>query len=46
MSFDFAITPDILVKGVTFSLVLGFFGGLFPAIRAANTPIAPALRGL
>ncbi|MBA4368083.1 MAG: ABC transporter permease [Desulfobacterium sp.] len=46
MSFAFAITPDILIQGILFSLLLGFFGGLFPAIRAAHTPIAPALRGL
>jgi putative ABC transport system permease protein len=46
MSFAFAVTPDILIKGISFSLLLGFFGGLFPALRAARTPIAPALRGL
>ncbi len=46
MSFAFSITADILVKGLLFALFMGFFGGLFPAIRAARRPIAPALRGL
>ncbi len=46
MSFAFAVTPDILIQGLLFSLILGFFGGFFPALRAARRPIAPALRGL
>ncbi|MBL8115813.1 MAG: FtsX-like permease family protein [Acidobacteria bacterium] len=42
--FAFRITPDLLVTGVIFSLVMGFFGGLFPAGRAAFTKITSALR--
>lgn len=30
--------------GTFFALVIGFFGGLFPAMRAARTPVAHALR--
>jgi putative ABC transport system permease protein len=43
--FDFAVTPDLLVRGLTWALVLGLVGGLFPAIRAARLPITTALRG-
>ncbi len=42
--FAFRITPDLLVTGLIFSLVMGFFGGLFPAGRAAFTKITAALR--
>jgi putative ABC transport system permease protein len=42
--FDFAVTPDLLKQGVVFALVIGFIGGLFPAIRAARLPVATALR--
>jgi putative ABC transport system permease protein len=31
---------------VSYALVMGFIGGLFPAIRAARLPIASALREL
>ena len=44
--FAFAITPGLLVQGVMFALIMGFFGGLFPALRAARQPIAGALRGM
>jgi putative ABC transport system permease protein len=46
MSFAFSVTPGILISGIVFSLVLGLAGGIFPAIRAARTPIATALREL
>ncbi len=46
MAFAFKITPELLVKGVIFALVMGFIGGLLPAIRAANRPVATALREL
>ena len=32
------------MTGIVFSLVMGFFGGLFPAGRAAFTRITNALR--
>ena len=44
--FDFAVTPDLLVNGLYVALVIGAFGGLFPAIRAARLPVAQALREL
>ena len=38
------LTPALLGTGIVFSLVMGFFGGLFPAARAAFTKITSALR--
>jgi putative ABC transport system permease protein len=46
LAFAFKITPDLLVKGVIFALIMGVVGGLFPAIRAARLPVATALREL
>jgi putative ABC transport system permease protein len=44
VAFAFAVTPQLLVQGAVFAAVIGLFGGLFPAIRAARMQIAPALR--
>lgn len=44
IAFAFAVTPGLLVNGVAIAIAVGFFGGLFPAIRAARLPIAMALR--
>jgi len=46
LAFAFKITPELLVRGVFFALAMGIVGGLLPAIRAANTPVATALREL
>lgn len=46
VAFSFAVTPALLVQGLVFALVMGFIGGLFPAIRAARLPIVTALREL
>jgi putative ABC transport system permease protein len=46
VAFAFKITPELLVKGVLFALVMGVVGGLLPAIRAAVQPVATALRSL
>jgi putative ABC transport system permease protein len=46
LAFAFKITPELLVKGVIFALVMGIVGGLLPAIRAASLPVASALREL
>lgn len=42
--FAFKVTPDLLVRGVVISLLIGFIGGLLPAIRAARLPVTTALR--
>jgi putative ABC transport system permease protein len=46
VAFAFKITPELLVKGIIFALVMGFVGGLLPAVRAATRPVAQALREL
>ena len=42
--YQLTVTPGLVVLGVSLALVLGFLGGLFPAIRVARMPIATALR--
>lgn len=44
VAFAFRVTPELLVRAIVLSAVLGVFGGLLPAIRAARLPIANALR--
>lgn len=44
VAFKFAVTPALLATGIGYALVMGFIGGLFPAIRAARMPVATALR--
>jgi putative ABC transport system permease protein len=46
MEFAFQITPILLLSGLIFALVMGVLGGLPPAIRAAQRPVATALREL
>jgi putative ABC transport system permease protein len=46
LAFAFKITPLLLLAGVCFALVMGFLGGILPAIRAARRPVALALRAL
>lgn len=46
VAFAFAVTPQLLVQGVLWAVMIGLIGGMFPAIRAARLPIATALREL
>jgi len=46
VAFSLAVTPQLLQSGVVYAVIMGFFGGLFPAIRAARLPIPVALRGV
>ena len=46
IAFAFAVTPSLLVQGLTYALVMGFFGGMLPALRAARLPVVTALREL
>jgi putative ABC transport system permease protein len=46
VTFSFTITIAILLKGLIFSLSIGFLGGLLPAFQASRLPIAKALRSL
>ena len=42
--FNFRITPDILLKAVLYSAVVGVLGGFFPALRAARLKLVEVLR--
>jgi putative ABC transport system permease protein len=44
IAFAFAVTPQLLSNAIILAAMIGLFGGLFPAIRAARLPIATALR--
>jgi putative ABC transport system permease protein len=44
LAFAFRITPTIIFVGIGFAVLMGFFGGLLPALRAARMPITTALR--
>ncbi len=44
VAFAFAVTPDLLLRGTAFALLMGVVGGLFPAVHAARLPVAAALR--
>jgi putative ABC transport system permease protein len=46
VTFAFAVTPELLVRGIVWAVMIGLIGGLFPAIRGARLPIAMALREL
>jgi putative ABC transport system permease protein len=46
VAFAFLVTPELLLTGLFYALVIGLIGGLFPAIRAARLPIPSALREL
>jgi len=46
VAFGFAVTPALLMQGLIYALLMGFLGGIFPAIRAARLPISKALREL
>lgn len=44
VAFAFDVSISLLVQGTLFALLIGFIGGLFPAVRAARQPVAHALR--
>jgi putative ABC transport system permease protein len=46
VAFAFRVTPQLLTLGLSYALVMGLVGGLFPAVRAARLPIPSALREL
>lgn len=46
VAFAFQVTPQLLIMGLTYALIMGLVGGLFPALRAARLPIPSALREL
>jgi putative ABC transport system permease protein len=42
--FAFQVSPQLIVTGLTWALVIGLVGGLIPAISAARLPVTTALR--
>ena len=46
IDFSFHVTPRIMALGVAFAVILGAFGGLFPAHNASRKEILAALRGI
>lgn len=44
LAFRFTLTFDIFYKALSFSLIMGFVGGVLPAVRAARMNIVDALR--
>jgi ABC-type antimicrobial peptide transport system permease subunit len=44
LEFGFALSPDIVISSLIFSVVMGFVGGFLPSVRAAKLKIVDALR--
>ena len=44
--FEVRVTPGLVVLGIAWACVVGFLGGLLPALRAARQPVAEALRAV
>jgi putative ABC transport system permease protein len=44
LAFSFSLSFDIVLKSLTFSLFMGFAGGVLPAFRASRMNIVDALR--
>jgi len=44
VSFRLLVGPSLFAVGIVWACVIGFLGGLLPAIRAARLPVAVALR--
>ena len=44
LAFDFHLTPQIMLTGIAFAVLLGGMGGLFPAGTASRKEILTALR--
>jgi ABC-type antimicrobial peptide transport system permease subunit len=44
LAFSFSLTFEIASQALTFSLIMGFVGGVLPAVRASRMNIVDALR--
>lgn len=44
--FSFRVSPALLATGLKWALIIGFGGGLFPALRAARMAVTEGLREL
>ena len=46
ITFAFTITPQLILTGIIYGLILTLVGGLLPGIRAARLPVTEGLRQL
>jgi putative ABC transport system permease protein len=46
ITFKVAVTPEVVLAGIVFALLMGLVGGFFPALRAARLPVAEAVRAI
>jgi len=46
VAFAFMVTRSLMIQGLSYAIIMGFVGGLMPAVKAARLPIATALREL
>lgn len=46
MTFAFTVTPQLMLTGIIYGLILCFVAGILPGIRAARLPITAGLREL
>jgi ABC-type antimicrobial peptide transport system permease subunit len=46
LAFGFDMSADIIVSSMIFALLMGFFGGFLPALRASKMNIVDALRAM
>jgi putative ABC transport system permease protein len=44
IAFAFDVDSTLMIRGIVYAALIGFIGGLLPAIRAARLPVATALR--
>ncbi len=44
LAFSFTLSGDIVYRSILFSVIMGFIGGVLPAVRAARMNIVEALR--
>jgi ABC-type lipoprotein release transport system permease subunit len=44
LAFRFRLSPSIVGQALSFSLFMGFAGGILPALRASRMPVIEALR--
>ncbi len=43
---QFAVTPEVALRGMVFSVIIGLIGSFLPALRAARLPVISALRSI
>lgn len=46
LAFNFTITSEIVYMAMVFAIIMGFVGGILPAIRAARMKIVDSLRAV